>query len=402
MLKTVSFALGLLAVLASPLWAQPDPRDWEAVERAAKGQTVYWHAWGGSPRINDYIAEIGATVSARYGVTVEHVKLSDTADAVSRVIAEKAAGRTGDGAVDMIWINGENFAAMKAQSLLFGPWAEDVPNWPLVDADGKAALTLDFAVPTDGLEAPWGSAQLIFFHETARAPNPPRSMEALLEWAKANPGRFAFSQPPDFMGSTFLKQALHEMIPDPALLTAPPGDEFEAATAPLWSFMEALTPHLWRGGAAYPQTGPQLIQLMGDGEIDLSISFSSGEISAAIESFELPETVRSYTLTNGTIGNAHFVAIPFNATAKEGAMVLANYLMSPEAQARKTDPSVWGDSTVLDVAALSPADQALFSSIDLGPATLGPDALGIALPEPHADWMPKVEEEWRKRFGVAE
>jgi putative thiamine transport system substrate-binding protein len=47
--------------------------------------------------------------------------LTDTAEAVARVVAEKAAGRTEGGSVDLIWINGENFAAMKEQDLLFGP-----------------------------------------------------------------------------------------------------------------------------------------------------------------------------------------------------------------------------------------------------------------------------------------
>ena len=61
---------------------------------AARGQSVYWHAWGGEQSINDYIAWAGAEVEKRFGVEVEHVKLTDTAEAVSKVVAEKAAGRT--------------------------------------------------------------------------------------------------------------------------------------------------------------------------------------------------------------------------------------------------------------------------------------------------------------------
>ena len=53
---------------------------------------------------------------------------------------------------------------------------------------------------------------------------------------------------------------------------------------------------------------------------------------------QLPDTVRSYVLDAGTIANSHFLAIPFNASAKAGAMVLADFMMSPEAQARKQDP----------------------------------------------------------------
>ena len=63
--------------------------------------------------------------------------------------------------------------------------------------------------------------------------------------------------------------------------------------------------------------------------------------------------------TTGTIGNSHFVAIPFNASAKEGALVFANFLLSPEAQARKSDPAVWGDPTVLAMNKLNPEERQL-------------------------------------------
>ncbi|MEX2519292.1 MAG: ABC transporter substrate-binding protein [Paracoccaceae bacterium] len=397
-----SLVVALFALAAPLATAAPIPADRAAIVAEARGETVYWHAWGGSPRINAYIAWAGQEMAARYGVTVRHVKLSDTADAVSRVIAEKTAGRDEGGAVDLIWINGENFASMKAAGLLFGPWAEDMPNWALLATETNPALTSDFALPTDGLEAPWGAARLIFYHDAARLPDPPRTIAALLDWAKANPGRFTFPQPPDFLGVTFLKQALHDLTPDPALLQAPPDKAgFDAATAPLWRYLEELTPALWRAGRAYPQSEPRQMQLMADGEIDLAANFGSGPISAAIASFELPETARSYTLNGGTIGNAHFLAIPYNASAKAGAMLLADFLLTPEAQARKLDPVIWGDATVLEMDKLSAADRARFDAINLGPATLTPGALGPALAEPQAAWTPAIEAEWTVRFGGA-
>ena len=40
-------------------------------------------------------------------------------------------------------------------------------------------------------------------------------------------------------------------------------------------------------------------------------------------------------------------------------MVVANFLLSPEAQLRKQDPAVWGDPTVLAMDKLDPADRQL-------------------------------------------
>ena len=396
--------LALMAALAAPTfaWANPDPSDWDAVTAEANGQTVYWNAWGGSTTTNDFIAWVGQRVAEDYGVTLEHVKLTDTADAVTRVLSEKQAGENDDGAIDMIWINGANFAAMKEADLLFGPYAEDLPNWAFVDVEGKTVQT-DFTVPTDGMESPWAMAQVVFVHNAATMPDALGSMDELLEWAQANPGRFSYPQPPDFLGTTFLKQVLVDIIEDPAALQVAATDEtYDAVTAPLWAYLDALTPHLWRSGQAYPATGTAMFPLINDGELDLSISFSPGAASTAIANFELPETVRTFVLDKGTIGNASFVAIPYNSGSAAGAMVVANFLMSPEAQARAQDPNILGYGTVLNMDALPAEDRAVFDALDLGIATLSPAELGTVQAEPHPSWMTRIADDWVERYGTGQ
>ncbi|MFO7805822.1 MAG: ABC transporter substrate-binding protein [Paracoccaceae bacterium] len=394
-----------LAILATFLpgmaLAQTDPADWEAVTEAAEGQTVFWNAWGGSTTTNSFILWVAERVNEDYGVTLEHVKLTDTADAVTRVLAEKQAGEDDDGAIDMIWINGANFAAMKEQDLLFGPFAEQLPNWQYVDVDGKTVQT-DFTVPVDGYEAPWAMAQVVFDYDSEDV-SPMGSMQAILEWSKANPGRFTYPQPPDFLGTTVLKQILVDVLDDPAVLQEAATDaNYDDVTAPLWAYLDELTPTLWRGGEAYPPTGTAMFPLIADDEIDLSISFSPGAASAAIANNELPPSVRTFVLDKGTIGNASFVAIPYNSGSKEGAMVVANFLMSPEAQVRAQDPDVLGYGTVLDVASLPDGDRAAFEALDLGIATLSPEELGTVQAEPHPSWMTRIADDWARRYGVSQ
>jgi putative thiamine transport system substrate-binding protein len=398
----LSLALAICSA-GAPVAAQDAPAasDWPQIVERARGQTVYFNAWGGADTINAYIAWVGERVDEDYGVTLRQVKLTDTAEAVARVVAEKTAGKTSGGSVDLIWINGENFAAMKSNGLLYGPFTQALPNYGLVDVEGKPTTTLDFTVPVDGLEAPWGMAQLVFMYDSARLAAPPRSVQALLNWVMDNPGRFTYPAPPDFIGSTFLKQALYALAPDPKMLLQPPVDDghFTAAAAPLWEFLDALHPHLWRSGEAFPQNGQEQRQLLDDGALDIALTFNPGEASSAIAQGLLPDSVRTYVLEGGTIGNTHFVAIPFNANAKEGAMVVANFLLSPEAQLRKQDADIWGDPTVLAMGKLSAADRTAFAEQKRGIATLAPEQLGPALPEPHPTWMTRIEEEWRKRYG---
>jgi putative thiamine transport system substrate-binding protein len=378
-----------------------ETRSWEEIVAAARGQSVYWNAWGGDESINSYIAWVGDQVKERYGVILHHVKLADTADAVTRVLAEKAAGKTSGGSVDLIWINGENFAAMKRQGLLYGPFTQVLPNFRLVDFDDKPSTLVDFTVPTEGYEAPWGMAKLNFIYDSARVTKTPGSIPELLAWCEARPGRFTYPAPPDFLGTTFLKQVLIELAPDPDFLQQPVASDaqVEQVARPLWEFLDALHPHLWRGGEVFPASGPAQRRLLDDGEIDITLSFYPSEASSAIAQGLLPPSARTFVLDKGTIGNTHFVAIPFNANAAEGAMVVADFLMSPTAQAVKQNPEAWGDDTVLAMARLSEGQRHLFDILPRGAATLPPQDLGPTLLEPHPSWMTRIEAEWQRRYA---
>ncbi len=374
---------------------------WDDILREARGKEVYWNAWAGDPSVNAYVAWAAEEVRRRFDITLVHVKIGDTAEAVSRVLAEAAAGRKTGGSVDLIWINGENFLALKERGLLLGPFAQALPHYRLVDTETKPTTVVDATVPTEGYEAPWGSAQFVMIVDTARAPTPPGSAAELLDWARSHPGRLTYPLPPDFLGTTFLKQALYELEPETLTLLQQPLDEsrFEAVTAPLWAYLDALHPHLWRAGRSFPQNGPAARRLLADGETDIAFSFHPAEASAAIAQGLLPETARTVAFTNGSIGNSHFLAIPVNASQPKAAMVVADFLLSPEAQARKQDPAIWGDFTVLALDRLDAGDRQRFDALPLGPATLPPDRLGRAFPEPHPSWTVRLEREWQRRYG---
>ncbi len=259
---------------------------------------------------------------------------TSTAVAVSRVLAEKAAGRTKNGSVDLIWINGENFSKMKENGLLFGPFTENLPNFKLVDFIGKPTTLIDFHMPVVGYEAPWGMAKFNFVFDSARVSETPKSIPELLQWSKRHPGRFTYPHVTDFLGSTFLMQALIELTENPEVLNSSVKSKaaFSKVTAPLWNYLNQLHPLLWRSGKSFPASISVQQQMLNDSELDIALSFNPSDTSAAIANGSLPESARTFVLKKGTIGNTHFVAIPFNSGSSQGAMIVANFLMSPEAQ----------------------------------------------------------------------
>ncbi|MCU0762082.1 MAG: ABC transporter substrate-binding protein [Hydrogenophaga sp.] len=388
------------AASAAPRVVAQTPRPaWSDVEKAARGQTVFFNAWAGSERTNAYLRWVGEQVQAAHGVKLEHVKITDTADVVKRVRAEKAAGRgPGDGTVDLVWINGENFAAMKREGLLFGPFADSLPNFRYVDTVGKPTTLNDFSVPTEGMESPWGMAQFTFFADSRRLATPPQSMAELLALARSQPGRISYPRLPAFVGTTFVKQALVETVADAGVLSRPPVPaDFAQVTAPLWQYLDALHPHLWRSGKQFPQNPAAIRQMVADGELLVGLTFNPNEAANEVAAQRLPASTTSWQFAKGTIGNTHFVAIPYNSKASAGAQVVANFLLSPQAQAHKADIAVWGDPTVLALDKLPPAERGRFPSQPLPGQVAKP---APTLPEPHAAWVEPIEQEWTRRYAV--
>ena len=77
-------------------------------------------------------------VKKRYNITVKHVKVTDTANVVARILSEKNVKKDNNGAVDLVWINGENFSVMKKNNMLLSEnWIRDLPNSKYLDFENN-------------------------------------------------------------------------------------------------------------------------------------------------------------------------------------------------------------------------------------------------------------------------
>ncbi|ANS85792.1 ABC transporter substrate-binding protein [Vibrio scophthalmi] len=357
---------------------------WQETMTQARGQTVYFHAWGGSQEINNYLRWAAQQVQQQYGVTLKHVKVTDIAETTSRLLAEKAAGKNEGGSVDMVWINGENFKSMKNHNLLFGPFVDALPSWQMVDK--SLPVDSDFSEPTLGLEAPWGVGQLVFIHDSERLNNPPQSFAELLSYAQAFPNKITYPRPPEFHGTSFLKALLIELTANDTALSQPVTQvDFNTVTQPLWQYLDALHAVAWRQGKQFPASSSEMTQLLDDGQIDLAITFNPNAVFSAQATGKLADTTKAYAMEAGALSNIHFLAIPWNANSPQGAQVVINFLLSPEAQSRKGDLNIWGDPSVLQNQHLqgSAKQTKLFPSVA----------------EPHPSWQVALEKEWQKRYG---
>ncbi len=401
--RTHLIAALALSLTFSPA-AQADTADgaaltgmsWDEITQMAKGGTVNWFMWGGADNINSYVSDtIGAQLLAEYGVTLNRVGISDTAEAVNIVLGEKEAGVLDAGSIDMIWINGENFRTMKQADLAYCGYTDVLPNNALVNWDNPA-IANDFGMPVLGCEVPWSKAQFAFAYDSAKTPEPPRSIAELLTWIKANPGQFTYPAAPDFNGAVFVRHVFYHAAGGAETLMGPFDQaRFDEVAAKTWAILNEIEPYLWREGQTYPSTITQLNELFANGEVALTFDYDASQFGLAVQDGRFPETTRSFGLTDGTIGNTNYTVIPFNSPNKAAALVLQNLLLSGEAQFAKADPAVWGASPAIEIARTSPQIQAQFATIVLPPSVVSAEELGKnALPELQAGWISAIEKGW--------
>ena len=374
---------------------------WAQIVEQARGGTVNMFMWGGSDSINQYVSGyIGDQLEADYGITLNRVGITDTVEAVNIVLGEKEAGVTDEGAVDLIWINGENFRTMRQGGLVWCGYTDVLPNNALINWNNPA-IANDFGVAVDGCEVPWSKAQFAFAHDSASLPNPPKSMPELITWIKANPGQFTYPAAPDFNGAVFVRHVFYYAAGGAENLLGPFDQaKFDAAASKTWAILNDLEPYLWREGKTYPASITALDQLFANSEVALTFNYDASQFGLAVQNGTFPDTVRSYGLTDGTIGNTNYIAIPFNSPNKAAAMVLQNLLLSGPAQVEKAMPAAWGAAPAIEIDRMSAEDQARFTTIAQLPSVVSMQDLGkAALPELQADWISAIEQGWIAHVG---
>ena len=400
------FAFLLILTACTPQIEQEnttyDLADWSSVVEAARGQTVNWYMWGGSESINNYVDTFyGSALKERYDITLNRVPVADSTDYVNQILSEKEAG-VQVGAVDLMWINGENFSTLKQAEMLYPDWAQKIPNSALVNWDNPA-IYLDFGTPVDKMESPWSSAQFQFIYDTTRTSTNelPRSYEELKTWACANPGRFTYIAPGPggFLGTRFVKGILYEISGGEALWKAYDQETWEQWSPQLWAYLNEIEPCLWRSGATYPQNEAELVRLFANNEVDFSMTNDITGAGRWIADGLMPDSARAFVFNENMIGDFNYVAIPSNSPHKAAALVVANLLLEPEFQAEQILPeNGFGLGYAIDVNRVTDetAKAKLNASANkLGQAATPADELARALVGDTApEYQGLVEQEW--------
>ena len=333
---------------------------WDSVVANAKGTTVNLTMWQGDPYINKYMQDfVIPKLKSEYNIELK-IAAGQGNEVVKLIMNDLEAGKK-TGNIDLLWINGETFFQLRQVNGLFGPFVNNLPNAEFVDFENKF-IGIDFQQPIDNMECPWGNVQLAIIYDSVKVSNPPKNMNELADFVKSHPGKFTI--PYEFTGLTLLKSWLIALAGGGDALAGDFDEQkYNQYSAELWKYINSIKSDFWKNGETFPNSLAQMHQMYANGELLLTMSNNDGEVDNKVMQGLFPQTSRAYVFNSGTIQNSHYMGITYNAPNVQGAMVVCNFLMSPEAQYEKMRPEIWGDGTILNLKKLSPEWQQKFSNI---------------------------------------
>lgn len=394
---------------------------WEDVQARAKEEgEINLYYWGGSDQINIWMDRFAAPGLEAEGVKLNPVRITGTKDAVDLVLAELGSGKgLGEGSVDAIWVNGENFATLKRQDALFGAFADKLPNSANIEwnpDDPRALLNLrDFGVETNASEMPWSGEQYVCAVNTARvaAADAPSTFAEMKAYLEANPGKFTYVKPPHYIGNTFVQAAIYAHNPDGngAVPFQNSIDNLGAAElarliAPGIEYLKSLESLLLGasgGNARYPEDIKALGGLFLNGEIDFACRFGLYSVATGLRDGTFPERAEQFVFPEGNmIKNKNYLVIPGNAPNPAAAMVMANFMASVDAQASKLE--IAGMPPGIDPWKLTEAEAAKLDEVSPGlvgvtqaelDANTAPDTNATLVDVIEATWLEYIERDNR-------
>jgi putative spermidine/putrescine transport system substrate-binding protein len=181
---------------------------------------------------------------------------------------------------------------------------------------------------------PYRGSSVLLAYNSNTVTNPPKTLDALLAWIKANPGKFAYNSPSTGgSGGSFVSTVLDKYVPaaDRAKMTTSNASSLEKDWTEGFNTLKGLNPYLYQKGV-FPNGNQQVLDLLSSGQIQMAPVWSD-MFTTGITNGAIPASVKSTQISGPSFtGGAAYLGIPKTSPHQAAALKLANFVLSPAAQ----------------------------------------------------------------------
>jgi len=274
--------------------------------------------------VNDF--NTNSEYAGQYEVTLQFMLSGTGAQTLADMLtAASKAGQTNTD-YDIVDLSGDDLSkvvSLIGQEQFVKLDSSKIPNAATVAA--KSSIATDYCQPYRG-------TTVILAYDSAKVATPPATMDELVAWMKANPGRFAYNTPgTGGAGDSFARSAAYNFLPEEAFTSDDEKwvSEWDAG----FDFLKEIHPYMYSSGGSivYPNKNQGTLDLLNQGEIDMCPNWADMVLSQRA-SGEIKDTIKITQIDPALTGSLQSLVIPTFGSNEDGAYAFMNYMLSPAAQ----------------------------------------------------------------------
>lgn len=274
--------------------------------------------------VNDF--NTNSEYAGQYEVTLQFMLSGTGAQTLADMLtAASKAGQTNTD-YDIVDLSGDDLSkvvSLIGQEQFVKLDSSKIPNAASVEA--KSSIATEYCQPYRG-------TTVILAYDSAKVPTPPATMDELVEWMKANPGRFAYNTPgTGGAGDSFARSSVYNFLPKEAFTSD--DEKWVSEWDEGFNFLKEIHPYMYSSGGSivYPNKNQGTLDLLNQGEIDMCPNWADMVLSQRA-SGEIKDTIKITQIDPALTGSLQSLAIPTFGSNEEGAYAFINYMLSPAAQ----------------------------------------------------------------------
>jgi putative spermidine/putrescine transport system substrate-binding protein len=258
----------------------------------------------------------------KVNVTFDRNGLRET-QLIARITAAKATRR--DPQVDLI-DGAAAVAVLSAANLLYRPSPTLMPN--LKDVNKLLIKQAQGGIP-------YRASTVLLAYNSKTVTKVPKTLDELLAWIKANPGKFTYNVPSGGgSGNSFVQTVVDmNLTPEERVKMSLVEDkEIQKKWAKGLETLRELNKFTYGKNGTYPANNNATLNLLETGEVDMGTVWSDMFASRKAAG-TMPAHIRVVPIKNPSLtGGPAVLGIPSNGKNRTGARLLANFVLSPAMQ----------------------------------------------------------------------
>lgn len=195
-------------------------------------------------------------------------------------------------------------------------------------------VNADLLVPVKGAAIPYRGSSVVLAYNSDKVKSPPKTLSALLDWIRANPGKFTYNSPNTGGSGYSFAETVVDSLLTPAVLKGM-DQGYDPTLEPNWKqgldLLHSLNKSMY-GNGVYPNGNAAVLQLLGQGQIWVAPVWSDQSLTA-LKTGQLGPNIKLTQISNPSFtGGAAYLAVPKTAKHKKVLYKFVNYILSPTAQ----------------------------------------------------------------------